>query len=106
MGEKIGIKTDYANRLLTIGELITGDLEGLVAYPGKGCFVVTKEAAGELAKRGIEFEEIEIVRGVPKCGICGKYYKRSLPTIPPVPDCDCEKPQSSEQKPVEGGLNG
>ncbi len=56
---------DYANRLLAMGELITGDLEGLVTYLGGGLFVVTEEAAGELTKRGIEFEEVEIIKGIP-----------------------------------------
>lgn len=97
MSKKIGIKTDDGNRLLAIGELITGDLEGLVAYLGDGFFVVTEEVVGELTERGIEFMEVEIVKGSPKCEICEKQYKRILPTIPPVPDCDCEKPQSSEQ---------
>lgn len=65
MSEKIGIKADYINRLLVIHELIIGDLAGLVAVLGNGFFVVTKETARELTERGVEFAEVEIVKGRP-----------------------------------------
>ena len=51
MIKNVGIKTDKANRIRVRGEMIIGDLEGLVADLGNGLFVVTKEAAGELTKR-------------------------------------------------------
>ena len=65
MIKKVGIKTDYDNRLRGIGEMISGDLDGLVAVLGNGLFVVTEEAAEELTKREIEFEDVKINKGIP-----------------------------------------
>jgi len=91
---KVGIKTDNTNRIRVRGALIVEGVKGLVADLGKGFFVITKEASEELLNRGVEFTEVEIVKGLPKCELCGKSYARLLPTIPPTPNCDCEKPQS------------
>ena len=54
--DKVGIKTDYDNRLRVIGEMISGDLDGLVAVLGNGLFVVTKEAYEALIELGIEMQ--------------------------------------------------
>ena len=66
MKDKVGIKTDYDNRLRVIGEMISGDLDGLVAVLGNGLFVVTKEAYEALLELGIEMQVKEIHKGKPR----------------------------------------
>ncbi len=64
--DKVGIKTDYDNRLRVMGEMISGDLDGLIAVLGNGLFVVTKEAYEALIELGIEMEVRRIHKGRPR----------------------------------------
>ncbi len=66
VNEKIGIRTkDERSRILTRGAFYSGELKGLVADLGNGVFVVTKDAAKELINLGVDYEPVEIVKGVP-----------------------------------------
>jgi len=62
----VGIKVDdEKNRIKVREELIINSLPGLVADLGKGFFVVTSDAAKELAEMGVDYKPVEIVKGVP-----------------------------------------
>jgi len=62
----VGIRvSDDKNRIKARAELITNSLDGLFADLGAGFFVVTKDAAEELVEKGVDYEEVEIVNGVP-----------------------------------------
>ena len=63
--DRVGIKTDDVNRIRVRGELIVGNMDGLVADLGGGFFVVTEEAHNDLIKLGIEMQEVEIKKGKP-----------------------------------------
>jgi len=64
--KSVGIRVDDdKNRIQVRAELITNSLDGLVADLGAGFFVVTEEAAEELAEMGVDYEPVEIVSGVP-----------------------------------------
>jgi len=64
--KRIGIRvSDDKNRIQVRAELITNLLYGFVADLGAGYFVVTREVAEELAEKGVNYEEVEIVNGVP-----------------------------------------
>ncbi len=66
MSEKVGIRTkDVESRILTRGAFYSGELKGLVADLGNSVFVVTKDAAKELTNLGVEYEPVEITKGVP-----------------------------------------
>ena len=81
MKDKVGIKTDYDNRLRVIGEMISGDMDGLVAVLGNGLFVVTKEAYEALIELGIEMQVKKIHGGKPQSS---KQVARCVPFVPLV----------------------
>ncbi len=61
----VGIKVDDENQIKVITELIINSLPGLLADLGSGLFVVTSDAAKELAERGVDYKPVVIHNGVP-----------------------------------------